>query len=49
MDEYIQCAEQILSDTAMNITSAAGAAQVAKYGRISIVYLPDHLLSCSVM
>ena len=45
MDEYIQCADQIMSGaaSATTITSAVGAAQVAKYGRISIAYRPDQI------
>jgi glyoxylase-like metal-dependent hydrolase (beta-lactamase superfamily II) len=45
MDEYIHCADQILAgtDTAVSISSPVGDAQVAKYGRISIAYRPDHI------
>ena len=45
MDEYIHCADQILAgtDTAVSISSPVGGAQVAKYGRISLAYRPDHI------
>ena len=45
LDEYIQCADQILAgaDTPVSISSPVGNAQVAKYGRIRIAYRPDHL------
>jgi glyoxylase-like metal-dependent hydrolase (beta-lactamase superfamily II) len=45
MDEYDRCADQIISGTAnaTSITSAVGAAQVAKYSRISIAYRYDHI------
>ena len=45
LDEYIQCADQILEgvDTPVSISSPVGKAQVTKYGRIRIAYRPDHL------
>lgn len=45
MDEYIQCADQILAgtDTAVRIFSPLGSAQVSQYGRIRLVYRPDRI------
>jgi hydroxyacylglutathione hydrolase len=48
MDDYIQCAEQIMSGevSAKSIISAVGTAQVVMYGRIAITYLPRSSLGC---
>jgi hydroxyacylglutathione hydrolase len=45
MDEYIQCADQILAgmDTAGSLSNPVGGTQVAHYGRIRLVYLPNHI------
>ncbi|MBE0687982.1 MAG: MBL fold metallo-hydrolase [Anaerolineaceae bacterium] len=45
MDEYIQCADQIMAGESVttSVSSPVGRGQLAKYGRISIAYLPDHI------
>jgi hypothetical protein len=45
MDEYIQCADQIMTGASVttSVSSPVGSGQLAKYGRISIAYRPDHV------
>jgi hydroxyacylglutathione hydrolase len=45
MDEYISCADQIIAGKAeaVQISSAVGTGLVTKFGRISLVYRPEHI------
>ena len=47
MDEYIACADQIMagSASATSVSSPVGNGKMAKYGRISIAYRPDNILT----
>jgi glyoxylase-like metal-dependent hydrolase (beta-lactamase superfamily II) len=46
MDEYVSCADQIIAGTAeaVQVSSAIGAGLLTKFGRISLLYRPDHIV-----